>query len=134
MKPTIYIFALVLSACATTPSPHEVGLRQEISRTIPTCTSDNECSVKWTAARNWVLQNAGWKLQHIQPDFLETYNAINSSPNIAVRVIKEALPGGKHRIVATVWCDNMFGCNPNKLDALLSFNNFVNASWQPSSK
>lgn len=121
--------AVVAAGCATSPSPREIQLRREIGRTIPTCETEKECAIKWSAARNWIIQNSGWKLQHVQPDFLETYNAVNSSPRIAVRVTKEPLQDGRQRIVATVWCDNIFGCNPDKLEALQSFNNYVNSSW-----
>ncbi len=35
---------------------------------------------------------------------------------------------GGYRIVAAMWCDNMFGCNPDTTDALIDFNNSVNLS------
>ena len=131
MKKLVSIILITLVAgCATAPSENEVTLRRMISESIPVCTSPKECEVKWAAARSWIIQNAGWKLQHVQPDFMETYNSINSSTRLAVRVVKEPLQNGGYKITATVWCDNWISCYPDKLDALLSFNNTVNGSWK----
>lgn len=123
--------AMAVAGCATGPTEAEKVARDEIARTIPTCSEEKECATKWSAARTWIIANSGWKLQHVTPDYLETYNAINSSPRIAVRVNKEPIANGQYQLVAAVWCDNIFGCQPNKLDAMLDFNRKVNASWTP---
>lgn len=128
---TIGLSVFMLAGCANMANDPAVQAKlAKIRETVPTCNSDKECDVKWSAARQWILANAGWKLQHVQPDYMETYNAINSSPALAVRVVKEARQEGGSRIIATVWCDNIFGCNPDKFDALMDFNSKVNASWK----
>lgn len=121
----------MLSGCANLANDPAVQNKiRMINETVPTCMTDKECEVKWSAARQWILANSGYKLQHVQPDFMETYNAVNGSVYLAVRVVKEIRQEGGNRIVATVWCDNIFGCAPNQYDALLSFNNKVNGAWK----
>ncbi|QCG64265.1 hypothetical protein [Pseudomonas veronii] len=41
--------------------------------TIPVCISDKDCELKWSAARRWVLSNAGYKIQSITSDYIETH-------------------------------------------------------------
>jgi hypothetical protein len=104
------------------------SLRYEYERTIPTCGSEKDCELKWSAARTFVLSNSDRKLQHITNDYLETYNPAPSSPGLAWRVNKEATGSSSYRIVATAWCANMFGCVPDNLTTMLRFNEAVNAA------
>lgn len=100
----------------------------QIHREVPECYSAEECEVMWSAARRWVLAHSTRKLQHVTDDFLETYNPEPYSPYLAMRVEKVPLPGGSgYQIGITVWCNNMFGCSPDKLDAMLAFNKAVSA-------
>lgn len=132
MKHTLPALLLVLLAgCALTPPEVADASRRTAIATIPKCNSDKECEVKWSAARAWVLQNAGWKIQHVTSDYIETYNAIGGSTSIAVRVIKEPLQNGSYRFNATIWCDNMWGCIPEKWEALKNMHAYINASWNP---
>jgi len=120
----VSIFAsIVLCACAT--SPEMLAKQAEVNRTIPTCASVEDCNAKWEAAQLWVVHNAGWKIQTQSSVLIETYNAVNSSPNIAVRVTKEPIGGGKYQLLVKVWCDNIFGCEPNSWDAALNFNQTI---------
>lgn len=124
--------SLLLSGCATRDDPALQAKIRLINESVPICKTDKECEVKWSAARQWVLSNAGFKLQHIQPDFLETYNSVGSSVYLAARVVKEPIAEGGYKIVAALWCDNWMGCSPDKWDALLDFNTKVNAAWKSS--
>lgn len=109
---------IVLAGCAATQSAERQGQLAEINRTIPTCSDSKECEIKWAAARSWIISNAGWKLQHVTSDFLETYNAVGGSASLAVRVVKEPQANGSYRILGSIWCDNMFGCVPDQFEAL----------------
>lgn len=132
MRKLFVLFVVILVAgCATTPTPQELEMKRSIAATVPTCKEAKECEVKWAAARNWITANSGWKLQHVQPDFMETYNSVDGSTGIAVRVTKQPRQDGSYSIDAAVWCDNWIGCFPDKWVALKHFNDFVNASWQP---
>jgi hypothetical protein len=118
---------VALAGCATAPDPAKEA---EAVRTMPTCSSERECAVKWSAARQWVLANAGWKLQTITPDFLETFNPASGSPELAVRVQKLAQADGTYKIAVRVWCDNGFGCRVPPWDAAIDFNRTVTAAWR----
>lgn len=119
----IVTIAVFFSGCATTGDI--TAKRAEFESTIPTCKTDRDCEMKWSAARNWVLNNSGWKIQHLTNDFIETYNAVGGSPRIAVRVTKEPLTEGGYKLVVKTWCDNIFGCVPDAWDAAISFNREV---------
>lgn len=91
----------------------------------PTCSDAKDCEVKWGAARNWILDHAGTKIQTYSADFIETYNPNRYSPLLAVAATKEPLADGSYKIVARMWCDNFIGCQPNQYVALNEFYNFV---------
>lgn len=124
-------FILGLISISLTGCVNQAVIKQkqlELQQTIPVCKSEKECELKWSAARRWVLSNAGQKFQHVTNDFMETYNPPEHSASIAVRVIKEPLEDGSgYRLLVGVWCNNMFGCVPNKWDAALSFNKYVSS-------
>lgn len=120
----IAMSAIIVAGCAT-DSPERQAKLAELQRTIPTCSSTEECNEKWEAAQLWVVKNSGWKIQIQSNVLIETYNSINHSPNIAVRVTKEPIGGGKYNLLVRVWCDNAFYCNPNTIDAALDFNRTV---------
>jgi hypothetical protein len=115
----------ILCGCAT--SPKMQAKQAEFFRTIPTCSGAEDCNAKWEAAQLWVVHNAGWKIQTQSSVVIETYNAVGSSPRIAVRVTKEPLGGGKYQFLIDVRCDNIFGCQPNSWDAALDFNRRIAA-------
>lgn len=105
-----------LAGCANT---QEVDAwRAEAQRTTPVCTSDNQCQVMWSSARSWVLAHAGTKIQNYGADYFDTYNPIPNSPALAAQISKDAMGSGKYKISAKLWCDNMFGCQPNAWQAL----------------
>jgi len=123
----LIVGALLLSGCASgVSSAQRATMQAEINKTIPTCAEARDCELKWAAARRWVLSNSPMKIQQMTPDFIETYNPLNSSPDIAVRVVKEPVGSAGYRILARVWCDNMFGCQPDAQAAIIDFNRVVN--------
>jgi hypothetical protein len=124
---TVCLFgALILAGCATAPDPIIEARRDEIRRTIPTCSTEKQCNVKWEAAQLWVVKNAGYKIQTATSVLIETYNASNSRVELAAQVTKEPLGGGRYRFNLRVRCDNIFRCYPNVLDAMLDFNRTIN--------
>lgn len=119
------IASTVLFGCATSPAMQ--AKQAEFRRTIPTCSGTEDCNAKWEAAQLWVVRNAGWKIQTQSTVLIETYNAVGSSPRIAVRVTKEPLAGEKYQFIVNVWCDNIFGCQPDSWDAALDFNRQISS-------
>lgn len=123
MRATL-LFVIVLAGCAT---PVTDSQRRVFYQTIPTCAEAKECEVKWAAARRWVLSNAGFKIQTISPDYIETFNIRDAtSTDLWVRVTKEPTSGTVYRILVEAGCNNMFGCVPEAFAAMQSFNDFVN--------
>lgn len=122
------ILASTLAGCSISPAKDEQMNRAEFERTIPTCDGEQDCNVKWEAAQLWVVHNAGFKIQTATNVLIETYNAVGGSSSIAVRVTKEPLGGGRYKIVVRTFCDNMFGCIPDRWTAAFDFNRTVGAA------
>lgn len=118
---------LVIGCAAPAPSPIDQAKRQQIQMSTPTCSSDKECQVKWETAQLWVVRNAGYKIQTATSVLIQTFGAIRSRPGLAAQVTKEPQGDGKYRFIARVWCDNILGCRPDELDAVLDFNRTLNA-------
>ena len=72
-----------------------------------------------------MTKNAAYKVQVITSVLIETYNPTEHSTSIAARVTREPLGNGRYKFVVQVYCDNMFGCRPDVLDAQLDFNRYV---------
>ena len=100
-------------------------------RSVPasTCSSEKECEVKWSAARRWIHDNCGFKLQHYSGDFMETFNATDYSPSLACRVSKEPVSQSTYQLRFEANCANMFGCNPPVQQARNDFNRYVTGAW-----
>lgn len=120
--------SLLFSGCAIQQSPERQAKLSELQRTIPTCYGERDCEAKWEAAQLWIVHHAGYKLQTTTNVLLETYNPSRSSTAIAVQVTKEPEGGGRYKMPVKIWCDNMFGCLPDSLDAALDFNRTVAAA------
>lgn len=127
MRLALAVAALLAGCVSPAQRQQHAQMQQELVQTIPTCSSERECELKWSAARQWILSNAGMKLQHVTNDFLETYNPPRDSSSLAARVVKEPLPQGGYRFLITTWCNNIFMCIPNQWQAALHFNRYVNA-------
>lgn len=93
-----------------------------------TCSSAKECEIKWAAARRWINDNCGYKLQHYTSEYMETFNATNSSPSLACRVSKEPIDAMTYRLTFEAGCDNIFGCSPPVAQAQNDFYRFVTDS------
>lgn len=101
-------------------------LLYEIDRTRPICIDAADCEEKWNAARTFLLKKVGFKLQIYSADYMETYNPTRgSSVELAARVNKEPIGGGRYRIVGSFYCENMFGCTESAGDVMLNFNRYV---------
>jgi hypothetical protein len=103
----------------------------EALQNIPVCFTDFNCERKWAAARDWVIRNAGYKIQIYSDDLIETHNSTGSSMDLHARVLKTLLGGvGEsrvYRIELTVGCANIFGCSPDVKTSIRNFNKAVGA-------
>jgi hypothetical protein len=120
---TTMLAAAALAGCVTMPA--------EPIAAAPTCMTDADCSVKWAAARTFVLSHAGYKIQTYSTDYLETYNSVDTSTDLAAQVNREPLPGGGYQITGRFWCANIFGCVPGARETLDGFNRYVASIGAP---
>jgi len=98
----------------------------EYARTIPTCSSDSDCQLKWAAARGWVVANSTFAIRAESDErIMSTSNLITMS-GIGVIVDRVATNGG-YQITVDVECFSAYGC-PNIWDTMLDFNRSVNAA------
>lgn len=117
-----------LSGCSSPTDPAVQAKINAIQNSMPTCSSEKECNAKWETAQLWVVKNTGYKIQTFTSVLIETYNARDSSTALAAQITKEPLGGGRYQFNAKLWCDNwVWGCRPNRLDAMLDFNRRLNA-------
>lgn len=121
--------ALVLSAC---PAAASGPSKEDVMKTIPTCTSEAECKAKWGAAQRWLLKNMEFKIRTVTDVFIETFGPRRQSA--MARVVKEPGEGEVSRIVISFSCQDVLGgetdrgCFPDSVRGAFSFNAFVNAS------
>lgn len=109
----------MLSGCV---SQQAIDAERRWQATIPTCSTDKECELKWAAARRWLLTNSSMKLQHYAADLMETYNP--TQEGIGARVIKEPIDETAYRLVVDVWCGG-FSCFGDMTALKQSFNDYV---------
>lgn len=122
-------FALALNGCATTGQSNANQTKANIFQaTIPVCEGAADCQAKWEAAQFWVVKHSPMQLQVTTNVTIQTYNSPKDSLKLAASVTKEPLGNGRYKILINAWCDNwMFSCNPNKMDAQIHFNNYINS-------
>lgn len=123
-KLLIIIFGVMLAGCVSKTVRNQQ--QDEINRTIPACSSQKQCDAAWSAARQWVTQNCGMKIQNYSNDYMETYNSIGDSTAIACQVTKNPHPNGVNTIDARMSCANMFGCTPDQFQSVIAFNKYIN--------
>ena len=124
-----------LSGGCATVDPQVAALAAQTYRdSIPTCNSAKECEVKWAAARNWMLSNCGFRLQTVQPDYLETYKSGDSADTgLYCRVVKTPYSETGYRIELTAGANNFLMYSAHSLTEVKQrFNDAVNAAWRPT--
>jgi hypothetical protein len=117
MQTVLYVLcALLLSACVAFPTDPS-----HTTYPAPTCEGEADCKIKWEAAQLFVAKNSDQKIQVATDVLIETFNPTYST-NIAMRVMKEPLGGGRYKLVALAFCNNWFGCNRKPSTVEYQFN------------
>lgn len=125
-KAAAIALSVAVSSCAMTAENQALMARARA--TVPTCTGESDCELKWAAARRWVQNNAGFRIQNYSNDFIQTYKSGDyANTDLGVEVSKEPLGGGAYQIVARMWVNNAFsqGGIPAKL---VEFNGYVSTA------
>lgn len=127
MKALSLVMVGIITGCAASAEVQQ--WQSQINATIPVCNENipNQCDRMWETAQVWVAQNSAFRMQIVTNVLLETFGPPANDPNIAVRVIKEPTSNTSYRFLVTVYCNNIFGCNPNQYLAAIDFNNTLNA-------
>ncbi len=119
---------IALGGCVPITTPQQ---QAEIASTTPVCHGKKQCEAAWAAARNWVTSNCGMKIETYTDSFFQTFNSKDSaSVSLACSVSKTPLPAGGDSIIATMGCNNVFGCEPDATKSMLRFNKYVESSLQ----
>jgi hypothetical protein len=116
------IVCVVMTGCASKPSASE---EMRFMSSIPRCTGEKDCEIKWAAARRWLLTELNVKLQHHGPDFMESVDP--EEHGIGARVMKEPIDQNTYRILIDTWCEGL-GCFLSQMQYKQSFNDYVNGA------
>jgi len=116
---------LIVAGCATSPERQARIALAESS--MPVCNGEEDCKAKWDAAQLWVVNNSAYRLQIATDVVLETYPATDYTVRLAMRVTKEPLGEGNHRINLIAYCANLLGCDPDPVESKIAFNNYVSS-------
>lgn len=127
----VLLAAAALPGCAMTPTPEQMQASERYRTSIPTCSAAKECEVKWAAARNWMLGNCGFRLEKIEPDYLETYKSGDSaSTDLYCRVTRTPISDTAYRIELTAAANNFLMYSAAQITAIHQrFNDAVEDSW-----
>lgn len=120
----------LLGGCATMTPQQQAAFQQQMAATQPHCTSTRQCQAAWSAARNWVTNTCGMKIQTMTETYIETYNSPETSTDLACRVTIDPDPRGGYTLSIAVSCGNLFGCVPDAHKAALAFNDTVSGVAQ----
>lgn len=120
----------LLTSCALSPEQQAAvaNQQQRFLESRPRCYDSSSCERIWSAARNWVINNCGMKIQNITDGYIETYNSTDGSTDIHCLVTKDPLPDNGYVLNVTIGCANVFGCVPNVSQAAFAFNSAVQAA------
>lgn len=129
MKSALFaaLAAAILSGCASQAQQDARNAwRANFYATVPECSTEKQCQLMWDAAQVFVVKNSGMKIQTSTNVLIETYNPTNSSPALAIRVLKEPSGEGRYKFNIMTWCANIFGCSPDRYLTAQSFNDTLN--------
>lgn len=111
-----------------------MGPALEGSERTPTCEAGHECATKWYAAERWITNQAQRLIVHKTDSVMRTAANWSRSRDVAIYVRHVRTAPGEYRIEARMKCGNLTGCDPDPVDALRQFNQYVNRSWIEFSK
>lgn len=125
MRHALTIAVLCLAGC-TIKKGFTPGQLAEIEKSRPRCTSDVQCRVMWSRARNWLLSNSSFAIRTATDDLLETFAGRPGDTGLYARITKDAQPDGSSTFDVKVGCYNVLMCSRDLNEAKQSFNDAVN--------
>ncbi|MBW2623204.1 MAG: hypothetical protein JRD68_09890 [Deltaproteobacteria bacterium] len=134
MKLSFILFGCALLVFAVSGCAYQEVLRSqmlEYESTIPTCASDEECEVKWAAAKEWILRVYDWDILDSSDDIIEAYTPAYRFRYIDLRVVKQSMGNNTYKLVIYIYSDN----HPtvkypvyDEWEKKIDFNRYVNAA------
>lgn len=122
MKRAVVLLAVVaLAGCAQGPRIQD---NPEAMEPL-VCANKTQCDAWWQRSQSWVAQNSYWKIQTASDAVIQTYGPGQSRVEMAYNITRSPNADGSARITISAACDNIFGCTPKLLDAVLSFKRYV---------
>lgn len=123
-----FILILFLTSCSVTKlTPEQLTLLKDIR---PTCNSPLICEKMWYQAKEWVIENANYRIDIYSDTLIETYPALNgtggSSGQISARVDKEPLDAGRYAFNLSTGCNTVVFC-PDLFELQKSFADKLNS-------
>jgi hypothetical protein len=107
-------------ACAHVTPEQQLAASQQV-----TCSSKDDCELKWARATKWLQDNSHWKLRTVTESLLTTEGP-NGQTFTAYEVSKFPMGNGTYEIQFKAGCHNMgLGCHPSIVGATASFKRFV---------
>lgn len=107
-------------ACAHVTPEQQVAAAQQV-----TCSSKDDCELRWARATKWLQDNSHWKLRTVTESLLTTEGP-NGQTFTAYEVSKFPMGNGTYEIQFKAGCNNMgLGCHPSIVGATASFKRYV---------
>ena len=119
---TIAAMSFLLAGCATPGESMSAADTAELNAPLY-CNNETECKNVWERATYYVSTNSGYKIQNINDNLIETYNSVDTS--LAWKIVKKPLGNGKYQVLTQAWCNNVFGCYPDPLVAMLDAKRYM---------
>lgn len=121
-KSLIFVALCLLGGCVT--SQDQTAQIAALRENIPKCTEQRVCEGMWAAARNWVANSCGMKIQTMSDSFIETYGS-TSALTTGCRVTKDPEPAGGYSFHVAVACGGYTGCAEAEVPMTASFQSSV---------
>lgn len=112
---------IALWLAAAVPSEAAAMYAQQWARKavpIASCTSTEECDVKWAKARAWIAENTIFKVVVDEPALFSTPGPIYASTDLSFVMVRSRSQDGHDEIRVRAWCGNVISCMPKPRTAL----------------
>ena len=117
--------SVLLASCAANPETQ--AKMDEFARTIPSCTTDSDCGIKWAAARRWTQENSDFSIRGESDTRINASSNVISQSGIGVIVTKVTSGSDRFQIIADLECFSAYSC-PELWDMKVDFNRTVNST------
>jgi hypothetical protein len=123
---TIGMLTMALAAAGCAVSPEIQALMDEYERTVPVCSSEQDCQVKWRAARAWAIENSNFPILTENELRIMASSTLSPTRGVGVVVNRDGILAGASLRVE-VECFSASSC-PNVWEMQIDFNRTVAAA------